>query len=92
MSEWLVRLVGRERDLRCFATTVPDPWRVTEEEGNFYLRSSRFEKLGDAGEVKRVADEFVDWADLHALVRFVGFTRASAPPRCCNCIPTDRAT
>ena len=73
MPEWLVRLAGRERDLRFLATALRDPWRITEEASKFYLGSSRFEGLGDAGEVKRLADEFVDWADLHALLRFEGY-------------------
>ena len=58
---------------RFLARELCDHWRVTEEDGKFYLRSSRFEGLSDAGEVKRLAEEFVDWSDLRALVRFEGY-------------------
>jgi hypothetical protein len=67
--------MGRERDLRFLASAIRDPWRITEEDGKFYLRSSRFEGLNDAGEVKRLADEFFDCADLVARVRFEGYQR-----------------
>jgi hypothetical protein len=69
----LVRLVGRERDLRFLASGVREPWRITEEGDEFYLRSSGFEGLNEAGEVKRLADEFLDWANLHSLLRFEGY-------------------
>jgi hypothetical protein len=72
MPEWLVRIQGPKRDLRFLATAVRDPWRVTNKDGEFYLRSGRFENR-DAKEVKRLADEFVQWAELHALARFEGY-------------------
>ena len=73
MPEWLVQLEGSKRDLQFLETAVRDLWRVTNEDGEFYLRSGRFEECADAGDIKRLADEFVQWADLHALARFQGY-------------------
>lgn len=71
MPEWMVRLVGAERDLRFLATTLREAdCRVTEKDGQFHLRSSRFEALAGAGEVKTAADEMIKLANLAALLRF----------------------
>jgi hypothetical protein len=71
MPEWIVRLVGAERDLRFLATTLRNPdCRVTEEDGEFHLRSSGFAALSDAGGVKTAADEMIKGANLAALIRF----------------------
>jgi len=71
MPEWLVRLTGKERDLRFLATTLRGAdCRVTEKDGEFHLRSSHFESLADAGEVKTAADEMIDQANLAALIWF----------------------
>jgi hypothetical protein len=71
MPEWIVRLVGAERDLRFLATTLREAdCRVTKKDGEFHLRSSRFEALADAGEVKTAADEMIERANLAAVIRF----------------------
>jgi hypothetical protein len=67
MPEWMVRLVGAERDLRRLARALRSgEHRITEEEGGFYLRSLRFEALADDGEVIDAADEIIEQANLLA--------------------------
>jgi hypothetical protein len=74
MPEWLVRVTGKERDLRFLATTLREAdCRVTEKDGEFHLRSSHFEALADAGEVKTAADEMIERANLVAPLRFEGY-------------------
>jgi hypothetical protein len=53
MPEWLVQLVGAERDLRFLATSLCNPdCRVTEDDGEFHLRSRRFEALAGASRLR----------------------------------------
>ena len=74
MPEWIVRLVGEEWNLRFLASALRSgDCRVTEEDGGFYLRSSRFASLASAGEVKTVADELLKQASLVAPARFDGY-------------------
>ena len=74
MPEWIVRLVGEEWNLRFLASALRSgDCRVTEEDGGFYLRSSRFASLASAGEVKTVADELLEQASLVAPARFDGY-------------------
>jgi hypothetical protein len=60
MAQWLVRLQGHSADLQDF----PDMFRsaqlnVKEEEGDYYLRSSDFDVLPDAQEVREKASELL---------------------------------
>jgi hypothetical protein len=74
MPEWIVRLVGEEWNLRFLASALRSgDSRVTEEDGEFHLRSSRFAALASAGEVKAVADELLEQASLVAPARFDGY-------------------
>jgi hypothetical protein len=76
MPEWTVRVTGNERDLRFLATTLRNAdCRVVEEDGEFRLRSSRFETLVEIGEVKAAADEMIKMADLVASVWCDGYRR-----------------
>jgi hypothetical protein len=77
VPEWLVRLTGQERDLRFLATALRDPWRVTEEDGRSYLRSSFFNGFSEAAEVKLAADEMIDRANLAGLLHFERYAGVS---------------
>jgi hypothetical protein len=71
MPDWRLRLMGHERDLRFLSNYLNDPdWQLLDEEGEFYLCSSRPGAFADAGEVKRAADEIIDDANLTAPLRF----------------------
>jgi hypothetical protein len=70
MPEWMVQLLGPERDLRFLDTTLRNAdCRVAEDHGEFYLRASCFAALAGAGEVKTAADEMIERANLAALLR-----------------------
>ena len=77
MSEWRVRLTGQERDLCLLATALRDSWRVIEEDGRSYLRSSLFDRFGEAAEVKQAADEMIDRANLAGLLHFERYAGVS---------------
>lgn len=49
--EWLVRLKGRRDDLKLLSEIGASDWHVTKEDGVYYLRSSNFSSIEDAGKV-----------------------------------------
>ena len=74
MSEWMVRLIGPERDLRLLAESLQDAdCRVIVEAHHSYLCSCDFKRLSEAGAIKRIAEEIVRRANRAALLRYDGF-------------------
>lgn len=59
--KWKVRLEGDERGLEDLADSFDDDPEIFEDEGNYFVWSSRFEDLDDAGEVREVAQELVQY-------------------------------
>lgn len=65
MAEWLVEVRGSDRDLRLFQQAHPETdWKVAFEDGRCVLRSTQFAGLTDEQDVRRLASEYVDHADL----------------------------
>jgi hypothetical protein len=59
-EKWLLRLNGGESELQelCRLGNAPD-WRVTEDQGNYYLKSPDFDSLEDPREVRERGSELL---------------------------------
>jgi hypothetical protein len=74
MSEWMVRLIGPERDLRLLAESLQDAdCRVIAEADGSYLRTCDFRSLAEVGAIKRIAEEIISRANRAAVLRYGDF-------------------
>jgi len=61
MKEWLIRLKGGKSSLENLSKLgLPVGWSVTEDDGNYYLRSANFNSLANAGDVRVHANGFLE--------------------------------
>jgi hypothetical protein len=61
MPNWLVRLKGEKFDLEDFPSLLRSPeYTVIEENGSYYLKSSDFDSLSSADEVRERAIAIID--------------------------------
>ncbi len=76
MTEWQVRLKGEKSDLEYLCTLSSLNWSVTEQEGEYYLKSTRFNSLTDAHDVLGAATNILDFINGVAKLKFENFQAA----------------
>lgn len=78
MTEWLVRLIGEPVDLKALSGLFDSPdLSVREDEADYYLRSSDFEVLTEADDVRLRASELVQRINGIASVSLGSFVAVS---------------
>jgi hypothetical protein len=74
MKDWRIRLIGHGFDLEDLSTQEgSSDWIIFKEEGDYFLKSSLFDDLKDAEEVRKVATDILDKLNGLAKLRFTNF-------------------
>jgi hypothetical protein len=60
MAEWLVGLKGDKAELEYLCKLSSQSWIVIEEDGTYYLKSTRFNAVADAFNVRADASKIID--------------------------------
>lgn len=69
-NDWEVELIGDLNDLRQLTWSFTGQnLQIIESEGKFYLKSSRFDEIDDAGEVRRVSKELTEMLSGGSILR-----------------------
>lgn len=73
MTEWQVRLNGHEFDLEDLTHNKTLEWSIIKKEGRYYLKSTTFDSLTDADQVRKVATNILSKINGLAKLQITGF-------------------